>query len=88
MIHSLSQSAIKWQDAHIQTKEMYWTFFWLKGQVKRSLPYPRNERQQSVNNFLSCILDNPMAGQLLSLIIAVLGAFLGKSVRDDIATIS
>jgi len=87
MIHSLSQSAIKRQDGHILTKCMYWTFFWLKGQVKSSLPYPRNERQRSINDFLSCLLDNPNAGQLVSLIIAILVAFLGISGRDDIATI-
>jgi len=67
---------------------MYWTFFLLKEQVKRTLPDPRNERQRSFNNFLSCILDNPNAGQLLSLTIAILVAFQGKSDRDDIVTIS
>jgi len=65
-----------------------WDVFLVKGQVERSLPYPRNKPQQSVNNFLSCILDNSNAGQLLSLIIAILAAFLGQSGRDDIATIS
>jgi len=88
LIHSLSHSAIKWLHSHILTKWMYWRFFCLKGQVRRSLPYPRNERQWSVNNFLSCIMDIPNAGRLLSLMNRVLAAFLGKSDRDDIATIS
>jgi len=88
MIHSLSHSAIKQLRSHILTRWMRWTFFCLNGQVKRCLPYPRNERQRSVNNFLSCMLENPNTGQLLSLIIRVLAAVLGKSARGDIATIS
>jgi len=86
--HSLSHSAITWLHSNILTKWMNWTFFCLKGQVKRSCPYPRNERQRSFNNLLSCIMDNPNAGQLLSLIIGGLAAILGKSARDDIATVS
>ena len=52
------------------------------------LPPPKHERQQSVNNFWSCILDNQSAKQLHQHIIIVPVAILGRSGADHIATIS
>jgi hypothetical protein len=48
--------------------------------------HPRNEHQWSVNNFLSCILDNHWPVQWLLPIITVLAAFMNKNSGDDITT--
>jgi hypothetical protein len=55
---SLIFSAIKELHRHINPKTSYWPAFDLKRQATCSLPHPRNERQRSVTDFWSCILDN------------------------------
>jgi hypothetical protein len=51
-----------------------------------SLPQSENERQQSVNDFVGCILCNPKAVLRHLSIIEVLAAFTGKIVCVDTAT--
>jgi hypothetical protein len=55
---SLILLAIKVFHLHINPKRSYWVAVDLKRQVTCSLPYLRNERQRSVTDFWSCILDN------------------------------
>jgi len=47
---------------------------------------PKNERQQSVNDFEYWILHNAMAVVWLLSIIKVLAAFIGNMVTVDVAT--
>jgi len=51
-----------------------------------SLEPPNTERQQSVNNFLPCILDNQMTIQRHQPIIELSAAYVGKTASDDITT--
>ena len=46
------------------------------------------ECQRSVNNFQSCIMDNPSAVQLHQPFIKLLATFMGKNASNDIATTS
>jgi len=48
----------------------------------------KNERQQSVNDFWACILDNLTAMQRRSPIIVLSAAFMGKNASDDLTTAS
>ena len=52
------------------------------------LPPPENEHQRSVNDFLSCILDNLRAVECRCPIFNVSAAFMGKNANDDIASAS
>jgi hypothetical protein len=49
---------------------------------------PKNERQQSVNDFWPCILENAWAVQRGYPIIAPSAAFLGKTTCNNIASMS
>jgi len=49
---------------------------------------PKNERQQSVNEFWPCILEYAWAVQRRYSIIVLSAAFLGKISCDNIATMS
>jgi len=49
---------------------------------------PKIERQQSINDFWSCILHNQRAVRRLQSIIEVMAAFIGKNASDDITTAS
>jgi len=51
-----------------------------------SQPLSENERQQSVNDLVCCILDNPWAMLRRLLIIEVLAAFIGDIVCINTAT--
>jgi len=53
--------------------------------VTIQLPPPRNERQRSVNDFWSCILDNLRAMERRYPIFNLLAAFMGKNASDNIA---
>jgi len=50
------------------------------------LPPPENERQWSVNNFWSRIMDNSRAVQQHTPKIIILASFLGKNATADSAT--
>jgi len=50
------------------------------------LPPPKNERQWSVNDFWSCIMDTQSAMYRRRLIINALAAIIAKNASDDIAT--
>jgi len=65
---------------------MYWHPFWAKATAKWLLPQFENERQQSVNDFMGCILCNPNAVLRHLSIIEVLAAFTGNIVWVDTAT--
>jgi len=65
---------------------MYWHPFWAKAIAKWSLLQSENERQQSVNNFMGCILCNPNPVLRHLSIIEVLPAFTGNIVWVDTAT--
>jgi len=56
--------------------------------VTISLLPPENERQQSVNDFLSRAMYNLRAVQQHTPIIVILAAFLDKNACDNIATTS
>ena len=53
-----------------------------------SLLPPKNQRQQSVNDFWACILDTQTAMQQHSPMIILSAAIMGKNASDDIATAS
>ena len=65
---------------------MYWQPLWAKEKATWSQPQSENERQQSVNNFVCCILHNSMAVLRHLTIIEVLAAFIGNIVCVDTAT--
>jgi len=50
------------------------------------VPPSKNERQQSVDDFISCILSNSRAVQWHTPIIIILAAFIGKNASDNTAT--
>jgi hypothetical protein len=59
-----------------------------KKKTKQSLPHLENERQQSINNFGSCIIGN-MSGALSKVSINNdMAAFIGRSIRNIPATSS
>jgi hypothetical protein len=39
---------------------MYWSALLRKMQMTRSLPHPKNDRQQSINEFWHCVMKNPV----------------------------
>ena len=61
---------------------------WAKMPLTISLPPPKNERQRSVNDFWSCILNNPRAMERRYAIIHLSAASTGKNTTDDIASAS
>jgi len=65
---------------------MYWQPLWAKEKATWSQPQSENERQQSVNDFVCCILCHPRAVLRLVSIIEVLVAFIGKIVNEDVAS--
>jgi len=58
---------------------MYWPPLWSKYVDKRSLTHPGNERQCSVNDFRSCILNNQSGHWLQIVITEVLASFICKN---------
>jgi hypothetical protein len=69
------------------TAWQYWPRLWAKEPTTISLPPPKNQHQQSINDYLSCIMDNSRAEQRHIPIIIMVAAFLGNNGREDIATI-
>jgi len=65
---------------------MYWQPLWATEKATWSQPQSENERQQSVNNFVCCILYNSMAELRHLTIIEVLAAFIGNIVCVNSAT--
>jgi len=65
---------------------MYWQPLWAKEKATWSQPQSENDRQQSVNNFVCCILYNSMAVLRHLTIIEVLAPFIGHIVCVDTAT--
>ena len=60
---SLIMSAIQGLHRHINPKRSYWPAVDVKRQTTWSLPHPTNERQRSITDFWSCILDNDYAAR-------------------------
>jgi hypothetical protein len=73
-----------WYD--IYPESMYWQPLRAKEIATRSYPQSEDERPQSVNNLVCCILYNPRAVLLHLPIIEVLAAFIGNIVCIDTAT--
>jgi len=65
---------------------MYWQPFYANAMVTLSQHLSENERQQSVNDFVCCILYNPRAVLQHLSIIDVLAAFIGIIVFVDTVT--
>ena len=72
----------------IKLSSMFWPPLWEKMAATMSLPPPRNERQWSVNNFWSCIMDTQSTVHWDYPIINVSAAFMGNNASDDIITTS
>jgi len=70
----------------IYPESMYWQPLWAKEIATWSQPQSGNERQQSVNDSVCCILYNSMAVLRHLTIIEVLAAFTGNIVFVDTAT--
>jgi len=65
---------------------MCWQPWFERMGLTLSLPSPINERQQSVNNFWSYIMDNQWAMQLPQPIIIVFSTIMGKNATDNHTT--
>jgi hypothetical protein len=65
---------------------MYWQPLWANTIALWSQPQSENERQQSVNDFVCCILYNSMAVVWHLTIIEALATFIGNIVYVDTAT--
>jgi hypothetical protein len=65
---------------------MYWQPLWAKENATWSKPQSENERQQSVNDFVYCILCHPRAVLRLLSIIKVLVAFIGNIVNVNVTS--
>jgi hypothetical protein len=63
---------------------MCWQPLWAKEKATWSQPQSENERQQSVNDFVHCILCHPMAVLWLLSINEVLAAIIGNMVNIDV----
>ena len=59
-ILSHKDSAFSGLHCHIGPKWMYKSALLRKKQMTRLLPHPKNERQQSVNNFWHCVMKHPV----------------------------
>jgi len=70
----------------IDPYSLYWQPFCAKEIVKRLQHLSENERQQSVNDFVCCILYNPRAVLQHLSIIEVLAAFIGNIVIVNTVT--
>jgi len=70
----------------IYPESTYWQLSWAKEIATWSQPQSEIERQQSVNDFVCCILYNSMAVLRHLPIIEVLAAFTGNVVFVDTAT--
>jgi len=57
----------------------YWQPLGAKITATCTLPHPENERQRSVNGFLSCIFGNQSIAQLFEHITELLNASIGKN---------
>ena len=62
----------------IVTEWSYWLPFSANMMQTISLPLPKHERQQSVNDYWSCILNNPRAVQRLYSITNTMAAIMGS----------
>jgi len=65
---------------------MYWQPLWVKEKATWSQPQSENERQQSVNDYVCCILYHPRAALRHLSIINILAAFIGNIVNVDVAS--
>jgi len=81
-------SAMKGLHSHIDPKRSYWPALDVNRQSACLLPHPRNECQQSITEFWSCILDDHWVVRQHKAIIIGLAAFMGSKVSDNIATTS
>jgi hypothetical protein len=70
----------------LHQKLHYWLPLWAQRPATISLPPPKHERQWSINDFLSYMLDNSRAVQRYTPIIIILAAYMGKNVGEAIAT--
>jgi hypothetical protein len=70
----------------IYLKSTYWLLWWAKEIATWSQPQSENERQQSVNDFVCCIMYNPRDVLRYLPIIEVLAAFIGNILCVDTAT--
>jgi len=68
----------------IYPESSYWQPLLAKDKATWSQPQCENERQQSVNNFVCCILCHPRAVVRLLSIIEVSATFLGNMVIVDV----
>jgi hypothetical protein len=59
-ILSPAHSVINELHCHILPKWMYWSAFWRKRQMTRSLPHPKNQGQWSINDFWLCVMKHPV----------------------------
>jgi hypothetical protein len=84
----LTHSAINGLHGHILPMTKYWPSLYIRRHVTRSLPHPRNERQRSINNNRSCILNSLWSVQTYWPIITILAAFIRKNTCDNLATTS
>ena len=86
MILGVASCIIQGLCYRIYVKWKYWQPLWANENVTWSQPQSENERQQSVNAFVCCILYNPRAVLWQLPIIEVMAAFKGNIVCVDTAT--
>jgi len=72
----------------IDPSSMHRPPLWAKMIMTIMLQPPKSVHQWSVNDFWSCILDNPRAMECLYPIINLSAGFTGKNTSDDIASAS
>jgi len=70
----------------IHPQSTYWQTLCAKKKVTWSQPQSENECQQSVNDFVCCILYHSRAVLWHLFIIKVMAAFIGKIVKVDVAS--
>ena len=72
----------------VEPWSQYWPPLWAKRRATISLPPPKDEPQQSVNDFWFCISDNSRTVQRHTPIITIMAAFIDQHASHDIATTS
>jgi hypothetical protein len=70
----------------IYPKSTYWQRLWVQEKATWSQPQSENECQQSVNNFVCCILYYPRAALRYVSIIDILAARIRKIVNVDVSS--
>jgi hypothetical protein len=79
-------SAIEGFHTHIDRKKNYWPVLDQSRPAVCWLAYPRDERQQSVTDILSCILNKHWAARQHYAIFSLLVAFMGLMASDNVVT--